>query len=193
MWLAHALTLARLPLIPIFFLTDRGGWWAAAIGIAALTDTLDGRIARRAQARHPKPWPSWWGIGAWLDPLVDKLFILSVLAALISHDPGDALLVGLVGVREIVLVPLVAIYELVRRGHERMELKAHAIGKITTVVQLISLAAIVVRVPGAAVLAVACAILGAITVIHYISAAIHTQSCSSVTATSTASARSGAR
>lgn len=193
MWLAHALTLARLPLIPIFFVTDRGGWWAAAIGIAALTDTLDGRIARRAQARRPKPWPAWWGIGAWLDPLVDKLFIVSVLAALISHDPDDALLVGLVGVREIVLVPLVGIYELVRHGRERIELKAHAIGKVTTVVQLVSLAAIVMRVPGAAIMAIACAILGAITVIHYVSAAIHTGSCSSVTPTSTASARSDAR
>jgi phosphatidylglycerophosphate synthase len=172
MWLAHALTLARLPLIAVFFATDRGVWWAVAIGVAAVTDALDGRVARSAQGRRPPPWPAWWNIGAWLDPLVDKLFILGVLAALVVHDPTDAALVALVGTRELLLVPLLGIYELVRRHRPRLPVKAHTIGKATTIVQLVSLAAIVERVPGAPILAVACAILGAVTVIHYIAAAI---------------------
>jgi len=172
MWLAHALTLARLPLIAVFFATDRGAWWAVAIGLAALSDLLDGRVARRAQRQRPEPWPSWWHIGTWLDPLVDKLFIAGVLVAMLLRDPGDAALVALVGVRELALVPLVAIYELVRRGRPRLPLKAHVIGKITTVVQLVSLAAIVMHLPGSVVLACGCAILGAVTVAHYIAAAV---------------------
>ena len=172
MWLAHALTLARVPLIAVFFATDRGAWWAVAIGLAALSDLLDGRVARRAQRQRPEPWPSWWYIGGWLDPLVDKLFIVGVLIALVVRDPGDAALVALVGVRELALVPLVIGYELVRRGRPRLPLKAHVIGKITTVVQLVSLAAIVMHVPGSVVLACGCAILGAVTVAHYIAAAV---------------------
>jgi phosphatidylglycerophosphate synthase len=172
MWLAHALTLVRLPLIAVFWVTAPGAAWAAAIGAAALSDVLDGRVARRAWRLHPPPHPSWWSIGGWLDPLVDRLFVFGLIGATLARAPQDAAIVLLVALRDLALVPLVAIYELMRRNRPRLPVRAHPIGKLTTVVQLVALAAIVMHAPGVGLLAVGCAILGAATVAHYVIAAI---------------------
>ncbi|MBZ0238064.1 MAG: CDP-alcohol phosphatidyltransferase family protein, partial [Deltaproteobacteria bacterium] len=52
MWLAHALTVIRLPLAALFWvLATRPPYAAAVIAAAALTDMLDGRVARRALRR----------------------------------------------------------------------------------------------------------------------------------------------
>jgi phosphatidylglycerophosphate synthase len=172
MWLAHALTLIRIPLIAVFWLAAPGIAWAVAIAAAAVSDALDGRVARRALRVHPPPHPGWWSIGSWLDPLVDRLFVFGLLAATLARAPENTAIVLLVALRDLALVPLVAIYELVRRGRPRLPIYAHPIGKLTTVVQLIALAAIVMHVPGVGLLAVGSAVLGALTVAHYVMAAI---------------------
>ena len=72
-WLPNALTIARLVMIPIFIglvLTSDGGHsWAAAIvfGIAAITDQVDGWLARR--------WHVESEFGKVADPLADRLMI----------------------------------------------------------------------------------------------------------------------
>jgi phosphatidylglycerophosphate synthase len=167
-WLAHALTLLRLPLIPVFWFGYGTPVAPAAIGLAALSDALDGTIARRAQRRRPPPWPAWWTIGGWLDPLVDKLFIAAVLIAVIVRTPEDVGLVALVAVREIALVPLVAIYEIVRRHRARVEIRARPLGKATTVLQMIALAVIAGGAPGGLPLAIASAIVGAAATVDYV-------------------------
>src|SRR5689334_15722067 len=85
MWLAHALTLSRIPLAVAFWLTY-GDWrWSLALVVlAALTDAADGHVARRARRMSGDNGPS---PGEWLDPLADKLFIILVLAAIQVHDP----------------------------------------------------------------------------------------------------------
>ena len=72
-WIPNALTIARLAMIPVFIaliLSSEGGHsWAAAIvfGVAAVTDQIDGWVARR--------WHVESEFGKIADPLADRLMI----------------------------------------------------------------------------------------------------------------------
>ena len=161
MWLAHSLTLARIPIaIGLWWTYGNAAWSVALIAIAAFTDAADGNVARWMKRRgrtHPD-------IGGWLDPLVDKLF-LAIVAAVIWVRTGDLLVIGLIGARELLLLPLIAIY-LARRGPVG-ELHADPIGKVATIAQFIALA-IAVSVPKWAIPAASVtAVLGLVAVAHY--------------------------
>jgi cardiolipin synthase (CMP-forming) len=70
--LANQLTILRIMLIPAFVLQVVYGYLGAALAtfvIAGLTDALDGLIARRAGQRT--------SLGAWLDPMADKLLLVT--------------------------------------------------------------------------------------------------------------------
>src|SRR4051812_33114252 len=96
--LPNLLSLTRLPLGGLFWLalgpTARQSLWAFGVmAAAAVTDVLDGHLARRnaaraAAARGAPPSdnddedaaaPGTGGMGAWLDPICDKLFVALVL------------------------------------------------------------------------------------------------------------------
>src|SRR2546429_5362980 len=72
-WIPNALTIARLAMIPVFIAlllaSDGGHSWAAAIvfGVAAITDQVDGWLARR--------WSVESQFGKVADPLADRLMI----------------------------------------------------------------------------------------------------------------------
>jgi phosphatidylglycerophosphate synthase len=168
MWLAHLLTLVRLPLLAILWVASEGWAIALAVGAAALSDLLDGPIARRALARTPPPHPAWWAIGGWLDPLVDKIFTLGALAALAIRANVPLYELALVATRELLLIPLLVIYLLAR--HKHAPLSADTIGKVTTAVQLCTLAALAVAPtsPICLAAAAACAALGIATIAHYV-------------------------
>jgi len=109
----NALTLARLLLIPIFVVlivtSDGGHSWPAAIvfGVAAVTDQVDGWLARR--------WRVESGFGKVADPLADRLMIDAAVILLwhAGRLPWIALAIPL---RD---VALVAGYKLVvGRGYE---------------------------------------------------------------------------
>jgi CDP-diacylglycerol--glycerol-3-phosphate 3-phosphatidyltransferase len=164
MWLAHILTLSRIPLaVAIALAYGRTSTVVVLIALAAITDTADGNVARFMQRRgHTKP-----AIGGWLDPLADKLFVAIVLVAIAMHD-GGWLVVLLIGARELLLLPLVAIY--LAKAHGHAELHADVIGKVATVVQFIALA-IAVALPDRALLpAIVAAVLGVASVVHYVRA-----------------------
>ena len=162
MWLAHALTLSRLPIA--VGLTQTYGnvaWSVALIALAALTDALDGNVARWMQRRgHTRP-----DIGSWLDPLVDKIFVIVVLATIWAHT-HDVVLIGLIAAREILLVPLVVAY-LVRR-QPSSHLHADAIGKAATIAQFIACAVAVAEPRAALPVAAVAAVLGLAAVVHYV-------------------------
>ncbi len=159
MWLANALSLSRIPLGIAFWLTR--GWTSVAIvAIAALTDALDGNVARFVARRRDIPLSP---IGGWLDPLCDKLFVLIVLADIARAHPLDVLLLG---TREILLVPLLLGY--LARGHRLAELSAAPIGKVTTVAQLVAIGWVVADAPGARLLAALTCVLGIATVGRYL-------------------------
>jgi cardiolipin synthase (CMP-forming) len=73
----NQLTFLRLAFIPFFIIAIKYEHYAVALGIlivAGLTDTLDGFLARGMNQRTP--------LGAYLDPIADKLLLSSSYLAL---------------------------------------------------------------------------------------------------------------
>ncbi|HEY4059323.1 MAG TPA: CDP-alcohol phosphatidyltransferase family protein [Kofleriaceae bacterium] len=162
MWLAHALTLARLPLALALTQTfgDRA-WSALIVVLAAATDAADGTVAR-AMKKRGSTGPD---IGGWLDPVVDKIFVVIVLITIYVHTHDIALL-ALIAAREILMVPLMLVYVL--RGRPVKTLHARPIGKVATIVQFFACAVAVVDIRYAWPLAIAAAVLGAAAIADYI-------------------------
>jgi cardiolipin synthase len=110
--IANQLTILRIVLVPAFVLLVVYGRLGAALivfGIAGITDALDGLIARLAGQRT--------SIGAWLDPMADKLLLVATFVVLTlpgipltNHLP--AWLTVLVISRDVVIVAFVAIVNL---------------------------------------------------------------------------------
>jgi len=149
--LPNALTLVRVPLAGLIWVApDSRPWFFAILATAALSDVLDGRVARALRARSlargadPVQVGEASAIGAWLDPLCDKLFVLSAVAAVawIFRPSPDVLL--LVATREIILVPFVLAYWIARRIRHRLRLdfRAGLLGKTTTVAQFAAISSI---------------------------------------------------
>jgi len=166
MWLAHALSLSRIPLgIALWWVWGDPVWSAVLVALAALSDTADGRVARwmkRRGSRGPD-------IGGWLDPLVDKLFVAVVLAAIWVHGHAQAV-IALIAAREVVLVPLTLVYLARRVPHP--PLHADVLGKLATIAQLIALCVIAVAPRHAMPAALAAGALGLAAASHYVAKAV---------------------
>jgi cardiolipin synthase len=125
----NALTLCRLFLIPIFLgMLSKGRLTAAlyVFGAAALTDSLDGTVARWFDCRTE--------IGAILDPFADKLLLLSAFVALTTYDLMPGWLLGVVVIRDVVIVfgyLMISFY-----ADERIPVRPSYLGKTATVFQL---------------------------------------------------------
>ncbi|MDX2271871.1 MAG: CDP-diacylglycerol--glycerol-3-phosphate 3-phosphatidyltransferase [Cyanobacteriota bacterium] len=95
------ITIARLLGIPVILwglalATPQGRWIALlAFGVAALTDWLDGYLARR--------WQQETELGKFLDPLVDKLLVLAPLLSLVELGQVPAWGVFLLLARELTI------------------------------------------------------------------------------------------
>jgi cardiolipin synthase len=110
--LANQLTILRIMLIPAFVLLTVYGYLGAALLvflIAGVTDALDGLIARVTSQRT--------SLGAWLDPMADKLLLVTTFVVLTlpqiqltNHVP--LWLTVLIISRDIVIVGVVAIVNL---------------------------------------------------------------------------------
>lgn len=162
LWIAHALTLSRLPIAVALAFAYGDRWTVVALVVlAAVTDAADGNVARYLQRRgHTEP-----AIGGWLDPAVDKLFVLVALGVIWAHS-RDLVVIALIGARELVLLPLLAIY-LARRRPMR-ELRADWLGKLATVAQFVALT-IAIAVPSYALgTAAITAVIGLVAVAHYL-------------------------
>jgi cardiolipin synthase len=75
--IANQLTLLRMLLIPAFVILVVYGYfgWALVVFITAgITDALDGVIARRSGQKT--------SLGAWLDPMADKLLLVTTFVVL---------------------------------------------------------------------------------------------------------------
>ncbi|MGN1280381.1 MAG: CDP-diacylglycerol--glycerol-3-phosphate 3-phosphatidyltransferase [Succinivibrio sp.] len=81
--LPNILTLIRLGLIPVFIIlfywpTDMSNFYAAIVFvIAALTDLLDGYLARKMKLTSK--------FGAFLDPVADKIIVCTALVLIVEH------------------------------------------------------------------------------------------------------------
>jgi cardiolipin synthase len=124
----NALSLARLAGVPFFFwlvvygpqtLTS-DAWAVVLLFVAGATDWLDGKIAR-ALNQYSK-------LGAQLDPLADRCYIVATLIALAIREIIPWWLVGLLVVRELVLG--VALLRLRSAGWEPLQVSF--VGKTAT-------------------------------------------------------------
>ena len=110
--IANQLTLLRMFLIPVFAILvvyDHSGWGLVVLAVAGITDGLDGLIARWSGQKT--------SLGAWLDPMADKLLLVTTFVVLTL--PGIDLvnrlplwLTILVISRDVVIVLTVAIVSL---------------------------------------------------------------------------------
>ena len=138
--LPNALTLVRLALIPVFvalvLASDQGHTWPAAIvfGVAAITDQIDGFLARRWRVESQ--------FGKIADPLADRLMI-DAAVILLWHAGRLPWIALVIPARD---VGLIAGYKLaVERGYE---LAVNLAGKIATWLLYASLAFVMVTHDG---------------------------------------------
>jgi cardiolipin synthase len=127
--LPNYITLARVVLIPFFVNFMIYGYYGAAIATfaaACVTDALDGMIARLTNQKTE--------LGAFLDPMADKLLIIAAFVTLVLLGMLPVWLVIVVVSRDIILVlGSMVIYF---TGHE-LKARPSIIGKVTTVLQLV--------------------------------------------------------
>lgn len=152
---ANLLSLSRLPLGLLFAVTlvaPWGGVWAALLllAVAGLTDALDGRFARKEQARRLGTHglaESPAGTGSWLDPVCDKFFVATVLWAIWHQTRPPLSLLGLILARELVQFPLSLVYAAIPalRRWLRYDFRASVLGKAATVSQFAAVSALLFR------------------------------------------------
>jgi CDP-diacylglycerol--glycerol-3-phosphate 3-phosphatidyltransferase/cardiolipin synthase len=147
----NLLTLLRIVLIPavvalfyadaLGFGMDRG--WAAMtcgllFGVAGITDSIDGWLARR--------WGQVSPLGAFLDPVADKLIVAVALVLIVSRDPRwfvtltAAVIIG----REITVS---ALREWMAEIGARRKVAVSALGKYKTILQITGLSLMLFREP----------------------------------------------
>lgn len=141
--LPNLITLVRILLIPvfvIFFITptpDRSMSAAVIFVVAAITDLLDGFIARRT-GQVTK-------LGKLLDPIADKLLVLSALILLVNVDRVSALAAILVIAREVAVTGIRAI-----AAGEGMIIVAETTGKYKMALQVVAITLLVLEGTGLA-------------------------------------------
>lgn len=130
------LTLFRIALLPVmvivFYAPFRGANIAAAIVFfaAALTDWLDGYIARRYNMGSP--------FGAFLDPVADKLMVAVTLFLIVQENPTPlmAIVSAVIVGREITIS---ALREWMAELGERTRVTVAMLGKVKTVMQILAI------------------------------------------------------
>ena len=130
--LANYLTISRVLMIPIimYFLTCDSKFYSFMASfiffIASLTDWVDGYIARKNNFIT--------AFGKFLDPLADKLMVMSIMIMLIPLGRIDAWIVIVIIAREITITGLRSI-----AITEGIVIAASKLGKYKTVFQLAAL------------------------------------------------------
>lgn len=149
--LPNALTLSRIPMAAaVWIAPDSAPLVISLMVAAAVTDVLDGRFARAVRAARerrgedPGVVAGAKGIGAWLDPVCDKTFVVSLLAAIWYANQPPVLDVLLIAARELFLIPLALVYKVSRRLREtEFDFRAGIPGKLATVSQFVAVALII--------------------------------------------------
>ena len=137
--LPTALTWLRIILIPVFvgvyylpasvLSMPAKNWLAMTVfALAAITDWADGYLARK--------WGQTSAFGAFLDPVADKLMIISALIVLVWLDRADASLAIIIIGREIAIS---ALREWMAQLGQTKSVAVAFIGKLKTVSQMIAI------------------------------------------------------
>ncbi len=140
--LPNTLTWLRILMIPaiivVFYLPY--GWkdpaTCAAFALAGITDSLDGYLARR--------WGQTSRLGAFLDPVADKLIVAAALVLIVSRDPRWFMVIVatvIIG-REIAVS---ALREWMAEIGARGRIKVSVWGKYKTIMQIVGLSFLLYR------------------------------------------------
>ena len=152
--LPNILTLSRVALIPVFLLI---AYWPPAIGIAghegslmrhiilaslfalaAITDWLDGYLARKMNLGS--------AFGRFLDPVADKLMVAAALVVLVQWQPNIWMAFAAIVIisREITVS---ALREWMAELGNRASVAVSWVGKLKTTFQLISITVFLINIP----------------------------------------------
>ena len=134
--ISNILTMGRILVIPLmvvcfYWLGESGRVWASLLfAAAAVTDWLDGYLARKLDQTS--------ALGAFLDPVADKLIVSVALVLLVEHFAHPWLTIPamvIVG-REIVIS---ALREWMAELGKRANVAVSQLGKIKTALQMVSI------------------------------------------------------
>jgi CDP-diacylglycerol---glycerol-3-phosphate 3-phosphatidyltransferase len=134
--LPNALTLGRILLVPVVVValiveSPGGSVIAAAVfALAALTDGLDGYIARSRQAVTT--------FGKVMDPVADKLMVAAALIALVSLDRLAPWVAMVIIAREFAVSGL-----RIAAGQQGVDIPSSGLGKLKTIVQVAAVLALI--------------------------------------------------
>ena len=124
MTIPNAISFARLLLVPLFLWLVLGPeadeWAFVVLMVSGFTDYLDGKLARHLDQTSK--------IGAILDPVADRLFILAVVIGLGLRDIIPLWLAVLLPLRDVFLFALIPFLR--TRGYS--SLPVHFLGKAAT-------------------------------------------------------------
>lgn len=138
----NLLTMLRIVLIPavvvLFYLPYTWADMASGLvfALAGITDSIDGYLARKLGQVSP--------LGAFLDPVADKLMVATALVLLVSRDPhwyvtmAAAVIIG----REITIS---ALREWMAEIGARGKVAVSALGKFKTIAQIVGLSMMLFR------------------------------------------------
>jgi len=130
--LPNILTLLRIAAIPVlvfvlFSPSRTAGFWAAVIfAIASFTDWLDGYLARRMGIVTT--------FGKFLDPIADKLIVMSALIMILPFGRVPAWMVLVILGREIIITGLRGL-----ASTEGIIIPASNLGKFKTIFQIVAI------------------------------------------------------
>jgi CDP-diacylglycerol--glycerol-3-phosphate 3-phosphatidyltransferase len=141
--LPNTLTWLRILMIPaiiVFFYTLPYPWAdaaaCAAFALAGITDSLDGYYARKLGQTSR--------LGAFLDPVADKLIVAAALILIVSRDPR-----WFVAIASIVIIgreiAISALREWMAEIGARGKVKVSLLGKYKTIMQIVGLSFLLFR------------------------------------------------
>ncbi len=138
----NILTLLRIALIPVFIaffylpIAHANQICAAIFALAAITDWLDGFLARKLGQMS--------AFGAFLDPVADKLMVITALILLVEVDPTPALAIPTIIIisREL---SISALREWMAEIGERAKVAVTVIAKIKTAAQMLAILMLIYR------------------------------------------------
>ncbi|MEO8328639.1 MAG: CDP-alcohol phosphatidyltransferase family protein, partial [Candidatus Nanopelagicales bacterium] len=120
-----------LLLIPLFvwlaLVPEADGWAFTVLAVSAITDYLDGKIARHYQIVSR--------VGQLLDPIADRLFVISTILVLAAREIVPWWLVLALVARDLFMGGV----QLYMRRHQLPPLPVHYVGKAATVCLLFAL------------------------------------------------------
>ena len=135
----NMLTMSRFVMIPLFlalYFNDHSVAALLIVLLAGLTDLLDGYIARRSGKITTA--------GIMLDPLADKLMMLSVVAALLVSGEIPWAAAAIMAIRELGMIASSTYFYF--RGMKTVP--ANAFGKVTTAVYYLAIMLLFLDQPG---------------------------------------------